>query len=48
MTIKELIQNLIMMEDLDAEVLINADGETYHIDETLHEYDDGHVEITLV
>lgn len=47
MTVRELIQNLIISEDIDGEVLINVDGETYHIDDTLHEYDDGHTEILL-
>lgn len=47
MTARELVQNLIAVENMDIEVLINVDGEKYHIDDTLHEYDDGHVEISL-
>lgn len=47
MTVRELIQNLLAVEDIDGQVLINVDGERYHVDDTLHGYDDGHIEISL-
>ena len=47
MTVKELILNLLEAEDFEGQVLINVDGEKFHPDETLHGYDDGHIEISL-
>lgn len=39
MTVKELIKNLLEVEDLEGEVLVNVDGEKFHLDDTLHGYD---------